>query len=72
MEGLGFRLRSKLHPLGYHKAKLGVCFKYLKIYLTAFKCVSLGLDEKRAHKLTLKIMSDLLAVTYRSDPIMPL
>ena len=48
--------RSKLHHLGYHKAK------YLKIRLTAFKCDSLGLDWKRAHKPTIKTISGLLAV----------
>jgi len=65
-------MRSKLYPHGYHKAKSEVCFKYLKIRFTTFKCVSLGFDWKWAHKPTLKTMSGLLAVRYRSGPIMPL
>jgi len=67
-----YPMKSKLHPWGHHKAKSGVCFKYLKILLTTFKCVSLGLDWKRTHKPTLKAMSGLLVVRYRSYPIMPL
>ena len=55
--------KSKLHPLGYHRAKSSVCFKYLKICLIAFKCDSLGLDWKQAHKPTLKTMSGLLVVS---------
>ena len=33
----------KLVPLGYHKAMLGVCLRYLRIRLTALRCYSLGL-----------------------------